>query len=80
MATVASGAASDRLLARATRDRDSLLAFLSRDRLYAAYAIADMDDREFARTRWGMALKDGAVGGGVHGVQRHLAAAALRHG
>ena len=61
MATVASGAASDRLLARATRDRDSLLAFLSRDRLYAAYAIADMDDREFARTRWGMALKDGAV-------------------
>jgi ribosomal protein S18 acetylase RimI-like enzyme len=56
MATITSDAASDRLIARPTRDRDTLFAFLSQDRLYAAYAIADMDDREFGRTRWGVAL------------------------
>ena len=39
-----------RLEARATRDRDLLLEFLGRDRIFAAYAIADMDDLEFART------------------------------
>lgn len=44
---------------RATRDRELLLSFLSRDRLYAAYAIADLDDREFPRTRWGIAVEDG---------------------
>jgi ribosomal protein S18 acetylase RimI-like enzyme len=59
MATITSDAASDRLIARPTRDRDALLAFLSRDRLYAAYAIADMDDSEFSRTRWGVALQAG---------------------
>ena len=44
---------------QATRDRDLLLSFLDRDRLFAAYAIADMDDAEFPRTRWGVALEDG---------------------
>ena len=29
--------------------------FLERDRLYAAYAICDLEEREFARTRWGVA-------------------------
>ncbi len=29
---------------------------MERDRLFAAYAIADMDDAEFARTRWGIAM------------------------
>jgi ribosomal protein S18 acetylase RimI-like enzyme len=42
--------------ARATRDRDLLLEFLGRDRIFAAYAIADMDDLEFGRTRWGLAF------------------------
>ena len=45
MATVVSGAASDRLIARPTRDRQTLFAFLSQDRLYAAYAIADTTSR-----------------------------------
>lgn len=43
------------VLARQTTDRDALRAFLSHDRLYAAYAICDLEDREFSRTRWGAA-------------------------
>jgi RimJ/RimL family protein N-acetyltransferase len=39
-----------------TSDREMLRAFLERDRLFAAYAICDLDVREFARTRWGVAL------------------------
>src|SRR3989304_1181996 len=44
------------LEARTTTDRVLLRAFLERDRLYAAYAICDLDAREFARTRWGAAF------------------------
>jgi RimJ/RimL family protein N-acetyltransferase len=36
-----------------------LRAFLDRDRLYSAYALCDLDDREFLRTRWGVALVGG---------------------
>ncbi len=36
-----------------------LRAFLETDRLYSAYALCDLDDREFARTRWGVALSRG---------------------
>lgn len=43
------------VLARQTTDRDALRAFLAQDRLYAAYAICDLEDREFSRTRWGAA-------------------------
>ena len=43
------------VLARQTTDRDALRSFLSQDRLYAAYAICDLEDREFSRTRWGAA-------------------------
>ncbi|CAN5815164.1 hypothetical protein BH23CHL8_BH23CHL8_03000 [soil metagenome] len=58
MASVASqGIARSGLVARATRDRELLHAFLSQDRIYAGYAIADMDDREFGRTRWGVAFE-----------------------
>jgi len=46
----------DRLVARATTDRAMLRAFLEQDRIFAAYAICDLDDREFRRTRWGVAL------------------------
>jgi RimJ/RimL family protein N-acetyltransferase len=38
-----------------TADRVLLREFLERDRLYAAYAICDLDEREFDRTRWGVA-------------------------
>lgn len=41
--------------ARQTTDRTLLADFLAQDRLYAAYAICDLEDREFARTRWGAA-------------------------
>jgi ribosomal protein S18 acetylase RimI-like enzyme len=44
---------------RATRDRDLLADFLGTDRLFAAYALCDLDDREFGRTRWGVALEQG---------------------
>jgi ribosomal protein S18 acetylase RimI-like enzyme len=33
-----------------------LRSFLERDRLYAAYALCDLDEREFGRTRWGIAF------------------------
>jgi RimJ/RimL family protein N-acetyltransferase len=55
--TAVSSAASRPLLARSTTDRGLLRAFLERDRLFAAYALCDLDVREFARTRWGVALR-----------------------
>jgi ribosomal protein S18 acetylase RimI-like enzyme len=42
-------------VARQTTDRAVLRSFLTQDRLYSAYAICDLEEREFARTRWGMA-------------------------
>jgi ribosomal protein S18 acetylase RimI-like enzyme len=54
MATVALGRRSG-VVARATTDRTLLRAYLEQDRLYAAYAICDLEEREFARTRWGVA-------------------------
>ena len=58
MASVA--ATRDRTRSLATRsltDRAQLRAFLETDRLLAAYAICDLEDREFARTRWGGAFE-----------------------
>ena len=54
MATVAVGRRSD-VVARTTTDRALLRDFLERDRLYAAYALCDLEEREFGRTRWGVA-------------------------
>jgi GNAT superfamily N-acetyltransferase len=45
-----------RLEVRSTRDRALLRDFLEQDRLFAAYAICDLDEREFHRTRWGVAF------------------------
>jgi len=42
-------------VARQTTDRALLAGFLGQDRLYAAYAICDLEEREFGRTRWGAA-------------------------
>jgi ribosomal protein S18 acetylase RimI-like enzyme len=44
-----------------TRDRALLRGFLERDRLFAAYAICDLDEREFGRTRWSVARQGDAV-------------------
>jgi ribosomal protein S18 acetylase RimI-like enzyme len=54
MATVALGRRSA-TPARVITDRAVLHAFLEQDRLYAAYAICDLEEREFGRTRWGAA-------------------------
>lgn len=44
-----------RIAVRTTADRLLLRAFLERDRLYAAYPICNLDEREFRRTRWAVA-------------------------
>src|SRR6185503_20028064 len=54
MATVAVGRRGS-IVTRATTDKGLLRAYLEQDRLYAAYAICDLEEREFARTRWGIA-------------------------
>ena len=42
-----------------TRDRALLRRFLERDRIRAAYALCDLDPREFGKTRWGIASRRG---------------------
>lgn len=57
MASVAATGRRARALAvRAVTDRDVLRSFLETDRLLAAYAICDLEDREFGKTRWGGAF------------------------
>jgi ribosomal protein S18 acetylase RimI-like enzyme len=57
MATVALGRRDRAILAKATVERPMLRSFLERDRLFAAYAICDLEEREFPRTRWGIATE-----------------------
>jgi GNAT superfamily N-acetyltransferase len=63
MATAArSGAASATqraIVATPSRDRALLRQFLEQDRLRAAYAICDLDEKEFGRTKWGIASERG---------------------
>jgi ribosomal protein S18 acetylase RimI-like enzyme len=56
MATVALGR-REAIVTRATTDRAVLRRFLEGDRLYAAYPICDLEEREFSRTRWGLAFE-----------------------
>lgn len=56
MATIAIHGRRDALATRTITDRALIRAFLERDRLFAAYAICDLDDREFSKTRWGAAF------------------------
>jgi ribosomal protein S18 acetylase RimI-like enzyme len=55
----AAGLAQRSIEAHATRDRTVLRQFLERDRLWAAYAICDLEEREFRMTRWGIATHAG---------------------
>ena len=55
MATVALDRTGSRLLATTTTDRALIKGFLDRDRIFGAYALADLEDREVARSRWGIA-------------------------
>lgn len=61
MATVALRRAEAGPIAAPTRDRAVLRGFLERDRLFAAYAICDLDEREFPRTRWAVARQGSEV-------------------
>jgi GNAT superfamily N-acetyltransferase len=49
------------VVARGVTDRTLLRGFLEQDRIWSAYAICDLDDREFRRTRWGAAFDGGEV-------------------
>jgi ribosomal protein S18 acetylase RimI-like enzyme len=49
------------MIARPTSDRALLHEFLAQDRLYSAYAICDLEEREFGRTRWGAAYDGDAL-------------------
>ncbi len=60
MASVAVGRQGS-VVARHTQDRAVLRSFLERDRLLAAYAICDLEEREFGRTRWGIATSQDQV-------------------
>ena len=58
MASVAATGRRARGLAiRQVTDRGQLRAFLETDRLFAAYGICDLEDREFGKTRWGGAFE-----------------------
>ncbi len=51
-------ASSSRLRARAVSERDEIASFLRRDRLYAAYALGDLDGPNRSRVAWAMAYDD----------------------
>ena len=55
MATVALDRAGTRLIAETTEDVGLIRDFLERDRIFAAYALADLEDRDPNRARWGIA-------------------------
>jgi ribosomal protein S18 acetylase RimI-like enzyme len=55
MATVALDRAGTRVVAETTTDRELIRSFLDRDRIFAAYALADLEERDASRARWGIA-------------------------
>lgn len=61
MTSVAISQRSSTVTASVTTDRAQIRAFLDGDPLLAAYAICDLDDREFPRTRWGAAWSGGSI-------------------
>jgi ribosomal protein S18 acetylase RimI-like enzyme len=61
MASVALDRSSSRLVVEASTDREAIRGFLERDRLLGAYALADLEDREAGRARWGVAKVGGDI-------------------
>jgi ribosomal protein S18 acetylase RimI-like enzyme len=55
MATVALDRAQAKPIAESTTDVELIRSFLERDRIFAAYALADLEDRDSGRARWGIA-------------------------
>ncbi len=58
MATIAIARRDRRVVTQTTTDQALLREFLERDRRYAAYALCDLEEREFPRTRWAVAHDD----------------------
>jgi ribosomal protein S18 acetylase RimI-like enzyme len=57
MASVAATSRRTRsMTTRPLSDRGAIRRFLETDRLFAAYALCDLEDREFAKTQWGGAF------------------------
>lgn len=44
------------IVARASTDRAVLRGFMERDRIFSAYAVCDLDEREFGRAKWAVAM------------------------
>jgi ribosomal protein S18 acetylase RimI-like enzyme len=61
MATIAASRGERAIAAQTTSDRGMLRGFLEQERLYAAYALCDLEDREYPRTRWAAAYDDADV-------------------
>jgi ribosomal protein S18 acetylase RimI-like enzyme len=61
MASVALDRAPAKLVAEPTTDHALLRSFLGRDRIFGAYALADLEDRHDGRARWGIARAGGEV-------------------
>jgi ribosomal protein S18 acetylase RimI-like enzyme len=61
MASVAIERAAAKLVAESTTDQGLIRSFLDRDRIFAAYALADLEDRHDGRARWGIARAGGEV-------------------
>jgi ribosomal protein S18 acetylase RimI-like enzyme len=55
MATAVLDRAPAKVVAESTTDHALLRSFLDRDRIFGAYALADLEDREGNRARWGIA-------------------------
>ena len=55
MATVALDRAGTRLVAELATNREEIRGFLEQDPLYAAYALADLEERDPSRSKWGIA-------------------------
>jgi GNAT superfamily N-acetyltransferase len=49
------------VVARPSTDRAVLRGFLERDRIFAAYAVCDLDEREFGRARWAIAVTGNSI-------------------
>ena len=61
MAAVTLDRAPAKIVAEPTTDQALIRGFLDRDRIFAAYALADLEDRHDGRARWGIARAGGEV-------------------
>ena len=65
---------------RRLEDKEEIYAILSEDRLYAAYAIGDLESGLFEKCQWAAAYEDGQRQGAVPALQGTDAQRGLLHG